>query len=95
MRKLGTKKIYSITDIEKNYFVDWLSSTIDNDTAKNLELSKIYFLGFAEKETRIELIENHIADLEKVSHDLEKICENGKTCSSEMKNNDIFFISYK
>ncbi|MCI8369764.1 MAG: PadR family transcriptional regulator [Clostridia bacterium] len=85
------KKIYSITDIGKNYFVDWLSSPIDNDTVKNPELSKIYFLGFAEKETRIKLIENHIADLEKVCSDLEKICENGKICSSGMVNNDIFF----
>lgn len=56
-----SKKIYSITDSGKNYFDIWLNSPIDNGSAKNPELSKIYFWGFAEKETRIKVIENHIA----------------------------------
>ena len=56
------KKIYSITDNGSNFFNAWLKSPIDNGTAKNPELTKIYFLGFAEKETRIELIENHIKE---------------------------------
>ena len=76
----------------KNYFNAWLNSPVDNGAAKNPELSKIYFLGFAEKETRIKLIENHIADLEKTRLDLEKICNEGATLSSENQNNDIFYF---
>lgn len=85
------KKLYIITNSGKIYFTAWLNSPIESVTAKNPELSKIYFMGFAEKETRIKLIENHIADLTKVRSDLEKICDNGKTLSSEMKSNDILF----
>ncbi|MCI8735141.1 MAG: PadR family transcriptional regulator [Clostridia bacterium] len=86
------KKIYIITDNGKNYFNNWLNSPIDNGSAKNPELSKIYFLGFAEKETRIKLIESHIADLKKIRLDLEKICNEGATLASEIQNNDILYF---
>ncbi len=84
------KKIYIITDSGKNCFNTWISSPIDNGAAKNPELSKIYFLGFAEREIRIKLIENYIADLKKTYSDLEKICNEGETLSIENQNNDIF-----
>lgn len=86
------KKIYSITDSGKNYFDSWLISPIDSYAAKNPELSKIYFLGFAEKETRIKLIKNHIADLKTMLCDLNKICNDGKMLSNENQNNDIFYF---
>lgn len=85
------KKIYVITDSGKIYFNNWLSSSIDNSAAKSPELAKIYFMGFAEKETRIMLIEKHIADLKKVFSDLEKICNQGITLSNEMQDNDVFY----
>lgn len=87
-----SKKIYSITDSGKNYFDIWLNSPIDNGSAKNPELSKIYFWGFAEKETRIKVIENHIAGLKKMRSALEKICNDGEILSNEMQNNDILFF---
>lgn len=86
------KKVYSITDSGKNYFNSWLISPIDNDAAKNPELSKIYFLGFAEKETRLKLIKNLIADLRTMLYDLEKICNDGIMLSNENQNNDIFYF---
>jgi len=86
------KKIYSITDSGKNYFDSWLISPIDSYAVKNPELSKIYFLGFAEKETRIKLIKNHIADLKTMLCDLNKICYDGKMLSNENQNNDIFYF---
>ncbi len=86
------KKVYSITDSGKNYFNSWLISPIDNDAAKNPELSKIYFLGFAEKETRLKLIKNLIADLKTMLCDLEKICNDGIMLSNENQNNDIFYF---
>lgn len=86
------KKIYSITESGKNCFDDWLSSPIDIEAAKNPELSKIYFLGFAEKESRKKLIEKHIADLKNLRRELEKICNDGATLSDENKDNDIFYF---
>ena len=83
------KKFYSITDCGKNYFHAWLNTPIDSSAAKNPELSKIYFLGFAEQETRIKLIENHIEDLIKMHSDLEKICNEGAILLNENQNNDI------
>lgn len=86
------KKVYSITASGKNYFNSWLISPIDKDAAKNPELSKIYFLGFAEKDTRIKLIKNHIADLKTMLCDLYKICNDGIMLSNENHNNDIFYF---
>lgn len=83
------KKFYSITDCGKNYFHAWLNTPIDSSAAKNPELSKIYFLGFAKQETRIKLIENHIEDLIKMHSDLEKICNEGAILLNENQNNDI------
>lgn len=86
------KKIYGITDNGINYFNAWLSSPINNGTAKNPELTKIYFLGFAEKEIRIKLIENHISHLKILLFDLDKICNDGETMSSQNQNNQIFYF---
>ena len=89
------KKIYSITDSGKDYFNAWVNSPIDNGSAKNPELTKIYFMGFAENETRVRLIEKHISDLQKIHYELEKICNGGATVLSEMQNNDIFFYQFQ
>ena len=55
------KKLYSITADGKKQFDLWVNSPIDSNLSKNPELTKIYFMGFAEKESRIKLLENHIA----------------------------------
>ena len=84
------KKFYTITYSGKKCFHDWLCRPIDNGATKNPELSKIYFLGFAEKETRLKLIENRIDGLKKMLSDLKKICDDGATLLNENKDNDIF-----
>lgn len=48
-------------------------------------------MGFAEKETRTKLLEQHIEDLEKMRFDLEKMCNEGKALLNEMQGNDIFY----
>ena len=80
------KKIYSITPPQQK------KKKQKNAAAKNPELSKIYFLGFTEKEARIKLIENYISELKEVRFNLEKICNEGQKLSSENKNNDIFYF---
>lgn len=91
LEKGKQKKYYSITDSGKTYFNAWVNSPIDIGMAKNPELSKIYFMGFSEKEVRIKLIEKYIADLKKILSDLEKVCNDGEILSSQMQNNDIFY----
>ena len=85
------KKMYGITESGKIYFYGWLNNPIDGSIIKNPELSKIYFMGFAEKSVRIKLIEKHIDYLKKMCSDLEKICGEGATLSNEMLGNDIFY----
>lgn len=85
------KKIYSITDSGKNSFNIWLNSPIDIGAAKNPELSKIYFMGFADKANCIKLIEQYLNDLQKCYFELRTICNDGEILSKEIKNNDIFF----
>lgn len=85
------KKLYRITDSGRLRFYDWLNCPIDNAAAKNPELTKIYFMGFAEKETRIKIIETHIADMKKLRSDLEKICNAGAALSNEMQDNDVLY----
>ena len=84
--------MYSITLEGKRQFDLWVNSSIDIGNAKNPELSKIYFMGLAEKETRIKLIEKHIDDLKIVYSDLEKICSEGDVLSNEMQENEIFYF---
>lgn len=85
------KKVYGITDSGKTYFFVWVNSPVNKDTAKNPELSKIYFMGFVEKELRAKLIEKHISDLKSILYNLERICSEGERLSGEAEKNDILF----
>ena len=85
------KKLYSITDEGKIYFNTWVNAPIEDDTPKNPELAKIYFMGFSEKENRVKLIENHISDLKKIHSELEKICTEGDSLSQQLPESDILF----
>ncbi len=85
------KKVYSITGSGRDLFNNWLSSPINIGAAKNPELSKVYFLGFADREARIKLIESHIDDLNRLHADLDKICSDGAMLSMENQDNDIYY----
>lgn len=85
------KKLYSITEAGKAQFNAWVNSPIADDAVKNPELAKIYFMGFSDKETRIKLIEDHIAELQKVYSELEKICKEGEGMSVGAEGSDILF----
>lgn len=86
-----SKKLYSITDEGKKQFDLWVNSPIDGRSSKNPELAKIYFMGLSEKTNRIKLIENHIEDLRKAYRELDEICKESESLSSEMQGNDILF----
>lgn len=85
------KKLYSITNAGKLQFDCWVNSAVETHTAKNPELAKIYFMGFSEKENRINQLENYIDELRKMHSQLEEICEDGEKASAELQDNEIVF----
>lgn len=72
------KKVYSITDNGKKYFIEWVNTPIKTEPIKIPELGKLYFMGFSDKSKRIESIENHILDLNKQYQSMVFIYEEGR-----------------
>jgi len=89
------KKFYCITVTGKDYFNAWVNSPINLYSAKNPELSKLYFMGFTEKEIRTKLIEEHIEEMKNMRSDLEKICNEGEKLSIVNQQNDIFYYQFQ
>ncbi len=85
------KKMYYITEEGKKHFDLWINSAIESNKVKNSELAKIYFMGFADKETRVKSISNYIDELKKIHSDLDKICREGEKMSVDPQENDILF----
>lgn len=69
-----TKKVYSITEKGKNYFMDSLSAPMLYKE-KNMELNKLFFMGFIDRKLQIESISNYIYELEKELSYLKKISD--------------------
>lgn len=63
VEKSINKKIYYITPKGRECFLEWLEQPMTTKKAKDLEISKLFFMGLAPKEKRIELIEAYIAEL--------------------------------
>lgn len=89
------KKIYSITNSGKQYFLKWVNSPVEIQNAKNPELTKIYFMGFANKEKRISAIEKYISQLEEQYETLTIICEEADNIKASTKEEqDIIFYQF-
>lgn len=86
------KKVYALTEAGKARFDLWTNGEIDGGMPKNTELTKIYFMGFAERENRIKAIERHVADLRETLSKLEKISEDGERLLGKSRENDILFF---
>lgn len=67
------KRIYTISENGKVEFERWIESPMQANKVKNMELSKMFFLGFANKETRIKLINDYIFQLREVQGTLKAI----------------------
>ncbi len=64
------KKTYSITDKGKAEFANWVKCPMQSGKIKNKELSKLFFLGFANKEHQVSAIEDYIKQLKKVEQEV-------------------------
>ena len=72
----GNKKIYYITAKGREEFNLWIEEPMDIRKAKNIELSKFFFLGLSNPEHRINLIKNYIKDLKAERDKLKSIHDN-------------------
>lgn len=64
------KKEFFITDLGKAEFSRWIQNPMQTEKVKNMELSKLFFLGFAEKEQRKAAISGYISQLEAAKNNL-------------------------
>ena len=69
------KKVFLITDCGRQAFSDWVAQPMQADKVKNMELSKLFFLGLADKKERLAafheaLLEGYQARLEGGDHQL-------------------------
>lgn len=66
------KKVYSITDKGKDYFIDWLNQPFTDELSQKSEYTKLFFTGFLPREQREQLIKNYISALNKTIAALHK-----------------------
>lgn len=67
------KKYYMLTDRGRTCFLEWVQTAMLPGKMKDMELSKLFFMGFVPVQKRIGLIEAHLADLKKEKEQLECI----------------------
>ena len=66
------KKIYELTDKGKSTFYDKITKPMMYKE-KNMELIKLFFMGFVDKNARVELIDSYIFELKIKKSELKKI----------------------
>lgn len=69
------KKTYQITKLGEEEFMIWVQNPMQISKVKNMELSKLFFMGFAEKEKRKESIHAYVEQLKETKMTLTLISE--------------------
>ncbi|MCC0720041.1 helix-turn-helix transcriptional regulator [Clostridioides sp. ZZV14-6105] len=67
------KKFYVLTDKGKACFLEWVQTSMVAGKVKDMELSKLFFMGFVPTQKRLSLIESYIVGLKKEREQLENI----------------------
>ncbi len=80
-----TKKCLSITKEGVEYYKTWIGSPINIAKMTNMEESKLFFLGIAPKEKRINFLKEYIQDLKEQHNNLKMV----KQISLERKDANI------
>lgn len=86
------KKIYSITDRGRECFYDWVNSPMEAQSAKNPELTKVYFMGMADWKNREVNLQKYITHLKEQYEALKMICEEADSIEVPAKHRDIVFF---
>ncbi len=58
-----TKKLFYVTDKGRQEFSAWIRTPMQSEKIKNMELSKLFFMGFTDKENRVRVVNNYIEQL--------------------------------
>lgn len=67
------KKFYNLTNEGKECFLEWVQTAMISGKIKDMELSKLFFMGFVPTKKRLPLIESYLVDLKKEKEQLENI----------------------
>ncbi|MGO0862021.1 hypothetical protein, partial [Clostridioides difficile] len=67
------KKFYTLTNEGKECFLEWVQTAMISGKVKDMELSKLFFMGFVPTKKRLPLIESYLVDLKKEKEQLENI----------------------
>lgn len=84
------KKVYEITAEGKKFFMTWVQTSMLSGKEKNMELSKLFFMGFVPEEERGSLIDAYIEDLRQERDNLEKI----KSASKDSEEKKVKYLAY-
>lgn len=69
------KKTFSITQAGRTTFSTWVAQPMQADKVKNMELSRLFFLGLAKPEERAAAIQDYIHQMEQTQAILQAIRE--------------------
>lgn len=83
------KKVYCITEDGRRHFLEWVNTPIEEHGIKSPELTKVYFMGFADNANREKAIEEHLAFLRGQYSLLSKICEESNDVRVPEEHTDI------
>lgn len=86
------KKIYSITDSGRTYFLDWVNRPMETQSAKYPELTKVYFMGMADGENRAANLEKYVVHLKEQYDILRILCEETENMEVPEEYRDIVFF---
>lgn len=70
------KKQFSITPQGKEDFAQWVSQPMNISKGKNMELSRLFFMGLAKPEERIEAVKNYLSQIQETKNTLLVIRDN-------------------
>ena len=73
------KKTYAITDAGREAFAAWVAQPMQADKVKNMELSRLFFLGLAKPEERAAAIRDYIRQMEETKAVLTAIRDRFRT----------------
>ena len=88
------KKVYYITESGRQHFFEWVNLPMEAQCGKFPELAKVYFMGFAEEESREASIEKHLGFLNEQYAIMNEICEGAKDVVVPDELKDVFDYQY-
>lgn len=71
----GKRKVYFITSYGRTEFTEWIAKPMNHDKAKNIEISKFFFMGMVEQEKVTGLVVEYIKSLQEEMAIMQTILE--------------------